>query len=100
MIDVSGLNPAALLAALFNNSKPLGLGVFHDNGDEMTEDEAAQAIAERRNEDGLAYFDYLRGRVMKVEIGGESLDPRLYDRDLGNGAAARVVARLRGALAL
>ena len=41
------------------------------------------------------YFDYLKGRVMKVEINGSMLDARLYDRDNGPGAAKRVVDRLR-----
>jgi hypothetical protein len=94
MIDVAGIKPAALLAALYNNSIPLGMGVLHYEPGRMSEEEAERLIAERA-ENGRAYFDYLKGRVMKVEVGGDALDPRLYDRDLGAGAAARVVASLR-----
>lgn len=37
------------------------------------------------------YFDYLQGRVMKVDLAGDELDPRLYDRDNGEGAARRAI---------
>ena len=40
------------------------------------------------------YFDYLKGRVMKVDLSGNELDPYLYDRDNGEGAAERVVSGL------
>ena len=29
MVDIKGLNKAEVLAALYNNSKPLGLGFLH-----------------------------------------------------------------------
>ena len=41
------------------------------------------------------YFDYLQGRVMKVRIQGDELDPRLYDRDNGEGAAEQAIWVLR-----
>lgn len=89
-IDVSGLNPGAVLAALYNASQPLGMGALHYDPTPMTVDQAAEILAERN------YFDYLKGRVMKVEIptDGGTLDPRLYDRDNGVGAAARAIALL------
>ena len=54
-------------------------------------------IASSMTFDGLAYFDYLRGRVMKVEVGPgvKVLSAALYDRDNGHGAAATVVDSLR-----
>ena len=42
-----------------------------------------------------AYFDYLYGRCLKVEINGSTLRTALYDRDYGQGAAQRVVDSLR-----
>ncbi|MFA5049133.1 MAG: hypothetical protein WC516_08970 [Patescibacteria group bacterium] len=33
------------------------------------------------------YFDYLGGKVMKINLAGDSLDTRLYDRDNGEEAA-------------
>lgn len=94
MINVSGISPAKLLAALYNNSVPVGFGILQAQHSPMT-DEQAEREFNTRARNGRAYFDYLHGRVMKVEIGGDELDPRLYDRDLGQGAAARVVASLR-----
>ena len=42
-----------------------------------------------------AYFDYVQGRVMKVDLSGDSFNPWLYDRDNGEGAAKRIVDTLR-----
>lgn len=38
------------------------------------------------------YFDYLNGRVMKIEIGGDELSARTYDRDNGADAVVAVGA--------
>ena len=54
----------------------------------MTEAEAQELL-----DSGQTYFDYLKGRVMKIDLSGDSeLDPRLYDRDNGAGAAERAIA--------
>lgn len=54
----------------------------------MSETEAKEWLT---NYGKRPYFDYLKGRVMKVEIHGDTLDPRLYDRDNGEGAAERAL---------
>jgi hypothetical protein len=98
MIDVSSIKPAALLAALYNASRPLGMGFLSFTPQDMGEAEAEEILKDattRQGGGGIAYFDYLKGRVMKVRIGTPTLDPRLYDRDNGEGAAAEVVAGLR-----
>lgn len=41
------------------------------------------------------YFDYVKGHVIKCDIGGDSFDERLYDRDCGEGHAAAVIESLR-----
>lgn len=41
------------------------------------------------------YFDYVNGHVIKCDIGGDSFDERLYDRDCGVGHAAAVIEALR-----
>jgi hypothetical protein len=89
MIDVSDISAAELLAALYNNSRAQGLGFLHYTPEPMTTAEAEKLIKAR------SYFDYIQGRVMKVEINGKTLDPWLYDRDNGEGAAQRVVDELR-----
>jgi len=72
--------PAAL-AALYNASRHLGLGWLHATPQDLTVDEATAMLQEQK------YFDYLRGRVMKLDFKRDPLDLRLYDRDNGNGAA-------------
>lgn len=90
-MDISGLSKPAVLAALFNASRQQGMGFLHTEGaSRMTEEDAAAVIAEQ----GM-YFDYLRGRVMKIGIDGDNIETRLYDRDNGQGAAERAIEPLR-----
>ena len=91
-VDISGLDPAAVLAALYNASQQQGLGFLNPHGQRpMTVEDAASVLAVTPHR----YFDYLHGRVMKVELAGVQIDVRLYDRDNGEGAGAAAIARLR-----
>jgi hypothetical protein len=92
-IDISKLNKSEVLAALYNASKPQGLGFLHSATDDMTV-EQAKAIIDRCPPDDI-YFDYLKGRVMKVHLEGDTLDTWGYDRDNGQGAAERALAKLK-----
>ncbi|MCC6598430.1 MAG: hypothetical protein IT559_06540 [Alphaproteobacteria bacterium] len=92
-INITGMDKAELLAALYNNSKPLGLGFLQADPNPMTRDEAAEIIREQ----GL-YFDYLKGRVMKINLEGDVLNPRGYDRDNGQGSVATVVSNLKNGM--
>lgn len=96
-IDISHLNKAEVLAALYNASKPQGLGLLHFNPAPMTTEEAAELLGRQANPREI-YFDYLKGRVMKVNLLPNQLDPFLYDRDNGNGEAARALAPLQKAV--
>lgn len=88
MIDITGISKAAILAALYNNSKPQGMGFLAFDPEEMSEKEAAKLLQKSN------YFDYLNGRVMKVDLSGNELDPWLYDHDNGTGAAERAISHL------
>ena len=93
-INVTGISKPALLAALFNASRQQGLGHLDARGtNQMSEADAAKAIEAQ----GM-HFDYLFGRVMKISIDGDELEPRLYDRDNGEGAAERAIAPLLAAI--
>lgn len=99
-IDITGLDKAAVLAALHNGTRPLGMGFLHDLGRDMTTAEAQEHIDRATDDMGLdrrdaLRFDYLCGRPLKVNLSGDSFDPRLYDRDAGEGAAARAIAAIR-----
>lgn len=90
MVNIKGLNKAEVLAALHNNSKPLGLGFLHFDEKDMTVAEAEELLKQ------TTYFDYLKGRAMKVDLSSDDgFDEWLYDRDNGNGSAQRVIEKLR-----
>ena len=82
-IDISGMDKAEVLQKLHAASFQQGMGVLHKDG--LTYEQAQELIKQDPR------FDYLHGRVMKVDLSGDTLDPRLYDRDNGEGAAARAL---------
>lgn len=90
MISIKGKDKAEVLSRLFNASGPQGFGVLHFQLQDMSIETARQLIGER----GSLYFDYLQGRVLKVDLEGDELDPWAYDRDNGQGAAARALEGL------
>lgn len=109
MIDITNLPKPAVLAALHNGTRAIGMGSLHDIHRDMTPEEAASCF--ERGDDATSmfgkfggsrpmYFDYLYGRPLKVDLLGDSFDPRLYDRDAGQGRAAEVIAKLRQDLGL
>lgn len=90
MINIEGLDKAEVLAGLYNNSKPLGMGFLHYKPTNMTIEEARELLKE------YTAFDYLHGRVMKINLTSDiEFEEYLYDRDNGGGAAQRVIDRLR-----
>jgi len=83
------LEQAFTLAAFYNHSRPQGLGVLQANIKDILSPEEAAAILYYHNG---TYFDYFRGRVLKIDVGNlENLSHRLYDRDLGIGAGERAL---------
>lgn len=92
MVDITGLTKADVLAALFNASHPQGWGWLHSNSEEMTV-ESAKALIDARG--GELYFDYIQGRVIKVDLASDTFNSSLYDRDNGQGAAQRAIDGLR-----
>jgi hypothetical protein len=90
MIDVSYIEPAELLRLLYNAidmGKRHGLPTFPEP---MRIEEARRIITERTR-DGVARFDYLNGRPIKVAIGPAQVDERFYDRENGPGAFAAAI---------
>jgi len=90
MINIEGLDRGKVLAALYNASRPQGMGFLHYDPKSMTEETGRELLK------GQTYFDYLMGRVMKVDLSSEKeFDEWLYDRDNGRGAAQLVIEQLR-----
>lgn len=102
-IDISGLDKAAVLAALYNSAHPQGMGFLHYDPTPMTTEDAStylevgDDLTQWFGSQGSKrlYFDYLKGRVMKVDISGDTLDTWGYDRDNGQGAAKRAIDAIR-----
>jgi hypothetical protein len=89
MIDISHFSKAEVLVALFNYSHQQGLGFLDESGARPLTLPEAQEIIDQRLQGNLGlYFDYLRGRVLKVDLSQDYFNPVLYDRDNGSGAAA------------
>lgn len=95
IVSIKGLDKAAVLAALFNNSRQQGMGVFDTKGMNRMSIEDAKKEIDSREKSKNFYFDYLRGRVMKIDLGDDEIDTRLYDRDNGQGSAAAAVDSIR-----
>jgi len=92
-IDISGLDKAEVLAALYNAARPQGMGFAQYTPEPMSFAEAQELLGQTRR------FDYVRGRVMKIDFEeGDVLDVGLYDRDNGEGAAHMVINSLRQGL--
>ncbi len=90
MVDIKGLDKARVLKALYDHSHTQGLGAMRASGP-ITVEHCAELLEKQ------TYFDYLYGRVLKVDLSGDEFDERLYDRDCGEGAAQRAVDSIKGA---
>ena len=86
MINTENMNTTEVFAELYNASHPQGLGFLQATAEDMTVDEAQTLL-----DSGHTYFDYLHGRVMKINLSSNELNTALYDRDNGPGAAARAL---------
>lgn len=92
MIDIKGLNKAEVLKALYDGSHIQGMGFMQAVPEGTVTVEHCQQLLDFT---GYPYFDYLYGRVLKVDLSKDEFDERLYDRDNGQGTAARIIHRLR-----
>jgi hypothetical protein len=89
-MNITGLSKAKVLAVLYNNAKVQGRGFLQAIDGDMSV-EVAQAILDSGQKD----FDYLYGRVMKVDLSGDEVDTWGYNRDNGENAAENVVDSIR-----
>ena len=92
MINIKGLNKAEVLKALYDHSHVQGMGFMQAVPKGTVTVEHCQMLLDTT---GYPYFDYLYGRVIKVDLSGDEFDERLYDRDCGPGAAERAIQRIR-----
>ena len=90
MVDIKGLDKARVLKALYDHSHVQGSGFLQAVPDGVVTVEHCAGLLAK-----YSYFDYLHGRVLKVDLSGDEFDERLYDRDCGEGAAQRAVDSIR-----
>lgn len=89
MIHFKAENKPAVLAALFNSSKPLAMGLFHFKpAHTMTLEEATGLLKKQ------TYFGRLKDRIMAVDLSGDRFDDNLYDHNNGPGAALKALGPL------
>ena len=91
IVQFDGLTREQVLCALYNASKPQGFGFLHYDPMPLKIDEAKNVLSKSE------YVDYLKGRVIKVNLpeNAKEFDCRLYDRDLGAGAAKAAIERYK-----
>lgn len=100
-LDISQADKVEVFAALYNKARVQGLGFLHAEAGDL--DRKAAGVLMLQGDDGVhlpgddpLYFDYVKGRVMKVDLSGNTFSTRLYDRDNGYGAAARALVNVTG----
>ena len=89
LIDISNKDKAEVLAGLYNNSHPQGMGIAQYDPAPMTT-EIAKKILEQRQ-----YFDYLKGRPLKINLEESIIRVGAYNYDNGKGLAQRVISNCR-----
>lgn len=91
IVQFDGLTREQVLCALYNASKPQGLGILHYDPKPLTIAEAKEVLSKSE------HVDYLKGRVIKVWLpeNAKVFDARLYDRDCGTGAAKAAIERYK-----
>ena len=90
MISIKGLDKAKVLKALYDHSHIQGYGFLQAVPDGYVTVEHCRELLSKHT-----YFDYLYGKVLKVDLSDDEFDERLYDRDCGLGMARRAINTLR-----
>jgi len=86
-----GMSRAECLSRLYNKAQCQGMGFLHFDSKPMTLKEAEGIIKYREENKMGFYFDYLKGRVMKVDLGDGIVSLVFYDRDNGPDAGVEAL---------
>lgn len=91
-LDISDIDVIDVVLALWRNTKP---ALFFASGfpspPEPSRKEIVESLSKFNN-----YLGYLSGRCIKTDFSDLSaVETRLYDRDAGQGAFAKIVSSLR-----
>jgi hypothetical protein len=88
-IDISNKDKADVLAALYNSSQPVGMGMAQYDPTPMTK-EVAEKILEKEK-----CFSYLLGRPLYIRLDDNKLFVGAYNRDNGKNLAQRAISKCR-----
>lgn len=94
-VNISGLDKAMVLKALYDRSHIQGLGYLQAVPEGTVTIEYCRKLLDK-----TTYFDYLHGRILKVDLSEDEFDELLYDRDNYQGAAKDAVQMCRDNIAL
>lgn len=92
-VDISGLDKAAVLAVLYNAARPLGRGSQHFIPGDWS---VADARSYLTDTDHNHNHEYVLGRALHADLGGDDFRSYGFNRDNGGpGTAERIVESLR-----
>jgi hypothetical protein len=87
-INIAGIDKAKLLHELWNEGRPAAFYTLARKTQlEWSDTAAVEAVK--------GSIDYFRGRAIKADLSGDTVDPTIYDDYTEIGTFARVVAKLR-----
>lgn len=91
-MNIKYLSKPLVLQSLYREAAVQGMGFLQARGKSITIEEATEII----NKSPRLHFDYLYGKVLKVDLSKNELNTWLYNRDNGKNAAE--IAIINGAL--
>lgn len=95
-VDIAGMPKGIVLAALFNSSPALTFSRRRIDG-LWAGDPIGPGQGEELYREMGPRFEFLGGRLLQVDLSGDSFDPVRYDGCLGRGAAEAAIRPLREA---
>lgn len=90
-VNIAGLDKADLLMRAFNASKQQDMSMMDQRGRQDMTIKQAREIANQ----GPMNYDYLYGRVLKIDLTHDDVGTWAYNRDVGPGAFEKIVADMR-----
>ena len=82
MVKYNGLTKAEVLCALYNRARCVDVKILMSDDPKMTAIQASQFLMTTE------YFDYINGRILKVDLSGKyGFDETAYDLYNGKGSA-------------
>lgn len=87
IIDIKGTDKAQVLLSLYQNSDYIDKRYINDRSIGLPE--TTKMIEEEQ-----FYSDYLNGRVIKIDLSGDTIDTKEYDKFNGEGSAEAAINHL------